>query len=181
MKRGMPQLNFATRLDGRSNAETDVMRIIGGSETATVNVKVNDPSAVQTYSSTDTPLTIQDPHRKHSPRDTTSVISITSSEVIASLVIDLDIDHADEGNLSVTLESSSAGPVDLVYDAGTDTWSLSDPNAFLGTNLNGIWILTVTDTNRDGITGALNGWSLTATTDVSATTALDEAFAEFAV
>lgn len=39
----------------------------------------------------------------------------------------------------------------------------------------------VTDTNRDAITGTLNSWSLTATTGVSATAALDEAFAEFAV
>ena len=156
-----------------------ICKLFGGSDTATVNVNVTDPSARQTYSSTDTPLNIQNPHRKHGPRETTSVISITSSEAIASLVIDLDIDHADEGNLSVTLESSSVGPVELDYVDGA--WVISDLNAFIGTNLNGIWILTVTDTDRDGVTGALNGWSLTATTDVSATAALDEAFAEFAV
>jgi len=137
----------------------------GGEDTATVTLTVRDPSAGQTYASTDTPLGIADPHPKKGERPTTSTIDITSSDLIGSLLLDVAITHGAEAGLTVTLASPTypGDPQLLSYDSGTDTWSLVAPNSFDGQPLGGTWTLLVTDTVKDGIAGTLERWSMTVT------------------
>lgn len=102
-------------------------------------------------------------------------IDISSSDTVAALVVDVDISHAVEAGLIVTLESSSVLPQTLMYDAGDDTWRLIDSGPFIGEALGGTWTLSVTDEVKDGITGTLNSWSLTA--DTAAPAAASQQFA----
>ncbi len=144
----------------------------GGEDTATVHVTVTDPSAGQTYTSGDTPQGIADPHPRKGPRTTTSEISITSADLIGSLVLAVDITHGAEAGLTVTLENSALaiGPQNLVYDSLGDSWGVADPNPFVDQALDGTWTLSVTDTVKDSITGTLQSWSMTVTAaPVSAT------------
>jgi subtilisin-like proprotein convertase family protein len=132
-----------------------------------VGTILDDDASVQpeTYNSTDVPQEIADPHPRKGPRPATSEIDITSNDMIASLVVDVDITHGAEAGLIVMLESSSSsiGAQMLSYASPTDTWSLAAPNAFVGEPLGGTWTLTVTDEFRDGNTGTVESWSLTIT------------------
>jgi subtilisin-like proprotein convertase family protein len=145
----------------------------GGEDTATVTVTVRDPSAGQTFTSSDTPQNIADPHPRKGPRTTTSEISITSSDLIGTLVLDVDITHGAEAGLIVTLASPTnpGDPQLLSYESATDTWSIPDPNPFIGQHLGGTWTLSITDTVKDGKTGTLNAWSMTVTPQAGETAA----------
>jgi len=160
-----PTATFSSAVAGQYTAAVRVTDDDGDSSTDTATVTVTDPSAEQTYTSSDMPQDIADPHPRKGPRTTTSEISINSSDVIGSLVLDVDITHGAEAGLTVTLENSGAavGVQTLLYEAASDGWLLENPAAFDDQPLGGTWTLSVTDTVKDGITGTLNVWSMTVT------------------
>ena len=63
------------------------------------------------------------------------------------------------GFLNRRLDQGTA--VSLSYVGGS--WQIDNPLAFQNEDLDGTWKLTVTDTNRDGVTGTLQAWSMTVT------------------
>jgi len=121
-------------------------------------VNQDNDESTQTFFSTDTPLTIADPHPRKGPKTTTSELEISSGITIASLDIDISIDHADMSELTISLISPSGKEESLWY-SGTE-WLLVNPTAFDGEPVDGIWTLAVTDSLKGNI-GTLLEWSLT--------------------
>ena len=79
------------------------------SDAASATVEVTAAPSGNTFTSTDTPLSIADPHRKKGPRTTTSDIDISSSDTIAALTVDVDITHAAEGDLMLPSSRRASG------------------------------------------------------------------------
>ncbi len=132
----------------------------GGTDSATVNVTVTDPSAEQTFASVDVPKNIADPHKKHGLRPVTSQIDVSTSGTIAVIEVDVDIMHGLEAGLTVTLESSTVEPQTLVYHSATGNWSLLDPTPFLDQQFGSTWTLKVQDSVKNRKRGTLIGWSM---------------------
>ena len=137
----------------------------GGSDTATVSVTVSDPAASQTFTSGDVPKTIADPNKKGRTRSATSQLTPNGTgTVVDTIAVDLTIAHAQEAFLTVSLTSAQNTVASLSYVGGA--WQI-DTSAFQNEDLDGTWKLTVTDTNRDGVTGTLQAWSITVTPTVT--------------
>jgi uncharacterized delta-60 repeat protein len=114
------------------------------------------------FISEDVPKTIADPHPVKGVKPVTSQLVIASTGITVDLIdVDLTIAHASMSDLTVKLKSPSNTTADLLYDGAN--WNLMDPAAFSGESLNGTWVLTVTDTVKNGITGTLTAWSMTVT------------------
>lgn len=97
----------------------------------------------------------------------TSTIDIAEGGDIASLKLDLDIDHTYRGDLTVKLTSPSGKTATIAQREGgaADDLQLSDfdLSQFKGEKVTGQWKLEVTDSaSRD--TGTLKSWGLKATT-----------------
>ena len=93
----------------------------------------------------------------------TSQISLTTSEILDKIVVDLDISHARPSDLTVTLTSPHGTTAVLVArpanGTGTGIVFETSANNFWGEDANGTWTLTVTD-SVSGSVGTLNGWTL---------------------
>ena len=140
----------------------------GGSDTATVSVAVADPAASQTFTSGDVPKTIADPNKKLRPRPATSQLTPSGTGIVVdTITVDLTIDHAAEAGLTMTLTSPQGTAASLIYDLDSDNWQIDNPSAFQNEDLDGTWKLTVTDTERDRVTGTLQAWSMTVTPTVT--------------
>lgn len=97
--------------------------------------------------------------------DPTGVDSIVESEVegtLARLVVNVDIEHPNRGDLVVTLEHESGVLVTLVENEGGNEDNLVrafTPSEFVGVDAAGLWLLNVADTqNLDE--GTLRSWSM---------------------
>ena len=150
---------FLVNLSGATGGAT----IVDGQAVGTI---LDDDATVVpvTYSNTTT-VAINDPQpKKGTPRPAVSQITIPSEhigDIIGSLSVDVNIAHALAVNLRVTLTGGGLSNVPLVYSNGA--WGLDSPTSFDGRQLGSTWTLTVTDLAADGITGTLNGWSMTVT------------------
>ncbi len=134
----------------------------GKTDTDTAIVTVTDPSAGQIFTSGDVPKTIADPHKKRGPRPATSQLTPSGTgTVVDTVTVAVTIDHAQEAGLTVTLTSPANTVASSSYVGGN--WQIDNPAAFSGEDLDGTWKLTVTDTDRDGVTGTLQAWSITVT------------------
>ena len=125
-----------------------------------------------TYSSTNVPKTIPDPHPKKGPVAVPSQLSISGTgDTVDKLDVDVMIVHASMGDLTVTLASPQQPLVQLPLEFVNGEWSLASPEAFQNQSLDGTWVLTVTDTVKNGVTGTLQAWSLNVTPLVGAAAA----------
>jgi len=113
------------------------------------------------FESQDVPQNIADPHPRKGPKPATSELVIESTGITVDLIdVDVSIDHASMSDLTVPLTSPSNTEAALGYDGA---WDLVDAAAFNSEPLDGTWLLTVTDTQKNGITGTLQAWSMTVT------------------
>jgi hypothetical protein len=127
-----------------------------------VGVIVDDDGPDDIYeASQDTPVTILDPHPRKGAKPAVSHIEVTSIDNVGWLEVVVDIAHADEANLKVTLASPTVEAQELLF--ANDQWNVVDLTPFIGQQIDGTWTLTVADMSRDGATGTLNTWSLAIT------------------
>jgi subtilisin-like proprotein convertase family protein len=144
-------------LDPTSSADT----AYNGLDPADVSlVNLDDELAMQTYISTDTPKRILEPHPKRGLRPTISHIEIESSDLIGSLVLDVNIVEVPETALTITLTSEAIDQTEPVQWNGSE-WELLYPAAYDGKPLGGVWTLTVIDRLNDIHIGTLQNWSMT--------------------
>jgi subtilisin-like proprotein convertase family protein len=115
------------------------------------------------FESQDVPKNIIDPHpKKGTPRPATSELVIESTGITVDLIdVDVTIEHALMSDLTVTLTSPLGTEAPLAYDGAN--WDLVNADAFKDEPLDGTWVLTVTDTQKNGYTGTLTAWSITVT------------------
>jgi subtilisin-like proprotein convertase family protein len=116
-----------------------------------------------------------------------SELGVPLARVITDVNVHITAAHANTSDLHAWLESPKGTQVDLFNGAGADSDDftdtgldddaaagistgtgpftgcyapLGDLNDFSGEASNGTWVLHVRDGNANGITGVLNGWSL---------------------
>ncbi|MFH1437774.1 MAG: proprotein convertase P-domain-containing protein [Pseudomonadota bacterium] len=98
----------------------------------------------------------------NSPDGVTSTITISDSDNIASMKVNVDITHTYIGDLKVELRHG--GKTVLLHNkSGGSTDNLKEEYAitdFIGAAVSGAWELFISDTASID-TGALNGWSIT--------------------
>ena len=130
---------------------------------AEIEVVEGVPTQPETYNSTDVPKTIADSHKKRGPRPAISLLTPSGTgTVVDTVTVDVTIAHAQAAGLTVSLTSPQDTAASLSYDDVNDEWQINE-SAFQNEDLDGTWQLTVTDTNRDGVTGTLQAWSMTVT------------------
>lgn len=126
----------------------------------TVSASLNiTPAFLQDYSYiNDTPVAIPD----NSPAGITSTISVPDNGTVFSASVDLNITHTWRGDLIVKL-TSPAGTEHTLHNrtggSADDLIGNFPVNSFSGEQMNGDWVLFVSD-NASLDTGTLNSWSL---------------------
>ena len=102
-----------------------------------------------TYFSIDTPLAIVDPHPVKGSKPVESFLPISGTGIVTGMVdVDVTIVHGSMNDLVMTLTSPQGLQKPLFFD-GTE-WNLEWPTDFWAQTLDGTWVLTVTDTVKNG-------------------------------
>ena len=134
--------------------------VITKSRTVTLTVRP-EGTVVNTYNSTDTPISIPD----NDPFGIDSFINVPDSLTISDLSVSVNITHTFIGDLVVILTSPSGTVKTLHSRTGGSTNNLNQTfgaSEFNGENSAGSWTLHVSDNAGIDI-GTLDSWSLTIT------------------